>query len=135
MAYETDPSQSTGPFCRACGAPNQPEARYCAQCGASLSGGQPPAAPVRPAQYVPNYLVHAIVVTVLCCLPFGIVAIVYAAQVNGRLAAGDYNGAVEASRKARTWCWASFGVGLALAFVYVAYMVIVLGLFTAIWSA
>lgn len=127
MAYETGPPRSTGPFCQACGAPNQPEALYCARCGASMSGGQPSAGPVRTVGYVPNYLVHAIVVTVLCCLPFGIVAIVYAAQVNGKLAAGDYGGALEASSKARTWCWVSFGAGLAFAFAYAAYMLVVMG--------
>lgn len=65
------------------------------------------------AQSVPNYLVQAILVTIFCCLPFGIVAIVFAAQVNGKLAAGDYAGAAETSRKAKLWCWVSFGVGLA----------------------
>ncbi len=57
--------------------------------------------------HVPNYLVHAIVVTVLCCLPAGIAAIVYAAQVNSKLNAGDYGGALACSRKAKKWCWIS----------------------------
>ena len=135
MTSQSDPTGPSGPFCQACGALNQPEARYCARCGASLSGAQPPDVPVRPAQHVPNYLVHAIVVTVLCCLPFGIVAIVYAAQVNGKLAAGDYDGALEASRKARTWCWVSFGVGLAFAFAYAAYMLVVMGFLAVISRA
>jgi len=41
--------------------------------------------------------VQAILCTLFCCLPFGIVAIVFAAQVDGKLAAGDYNGAVYSS--------------------------------------
>jgi len=61
----------------------------------------------------PNYLVQAILVTLCCCLPFGIPAIVYAAQVNGKLSAGDALGAMEASRKAKMWCWISFGLGVA----------------------
>jgi hypothetical protein len=61
---------------------------------------------------VPNYLVQAILCTVFCCLPFGIVSIVFAAQVNGKLAAGDYQGAVSYSRSARTWCWGSFWLGI-----------------------
>jgi hypothetical protein len=61
---------------------------------------------------VPNYLVQAILVTLFCCLPFGIVAIVYAASVNGKLQAGDYRGARAASDSAKTWCWVSFGLGL-----------------------
>jgi hypothetical protein len=56
--------------------------------------------------------VFAILATVFCCLPTGIVSIIYAAQVNGKLQAGDYAGAQEASRNAKTWCWVSFGLGM-----------------------
>lgn len=62
--------------------------------------------------HVPNYLWQSIVCTACCCLPFGIAAIVFAAQVNGKLAAGDVPGAMESSRKARLWCWISFGCGI-----------------------
>jgi len=62
---------------------------------------------------VPNYLVQAILCTICCCLPFGIVAIVYAAQVNGKVAAGDMAGAEAASKNAKTWCWVAFGCGIA----------------------
>ena len=37
----------------------------------------------------PNYLVWAILSTVLCCLPLGVASIVYAAQVNSKWYAGD----------------------------------------------
>jgi hypothetical protein len=68
--------------------------------------------------YVPNYLVFAILSTVLCCLPAGIPAIVYAAQVNGKLQVGDIAGAQIASQNAKMWCWISFGLGLAFCFIY-----------------
>jgi Interferon-induced transmembrane protein/zinc-ribbon domain len=58
-----------------------------------------------PMQNVPNYMVQAILLTVCCCLPFGVVAIVFAAQVNSKLAQGDLTGAMEASGKARMFCW------------------------------
>lgn len=61
---------------------------------------------------VPNYLPQAILVTLFCCIPFGIVAIVYAAQVNTKLQLGDYEGAVAASGNAKKWCWISFIAGL-----------------------
>jgi hypothetical protein len=70
------------------------------------------------SQNVPNYLPQAILTTLFCCLPFGIVAIVYAAQVNTKLQVGDYEGALQASKSARTWCWASFGAGLAVFLIY-----------------
>ena len=84
---------------------------------ASLFGGTggsvpPPPLPLTPRPQVPNYLVQAILCTVCCCPPFGIPAIVFAAQVNSKLAAGDAQGAMEASRKAKMWCWISFGLGI-----------------------
>lgn len=63
-------------------------------------------------QDVPNYLVPAILSTIFCCVPAGIVAIVYAAQVNSRKQVGDIAGAADASNKAQTWCWVAFGLGL-----------------------
>ena len=51
------------------------------------------APPSPPPSNIPNYLVQAILVTIFCCLPFGIVAIVFAAQVNSALAAGNYEAA------------------------------------------
>lgn len=61
---------------------------------------------------VPNYLPQAILVTVFCCLPFGVAAIINAAQVNTKLQAGDYEGAVKASENAKKWCWISFVGGI-----------------------
>jgi hypothetical protein len=62
---------------------------------------------------IENYLASAILTTLCCCQPFGIVAIVYAAQVNTKLAAGDLAGAREAARQAKMWSWVAFGLGLA----------------------
>lgn len=70
-----------------------------------------------PQTPIPNYLVQAILCTVCCCLPAGIAAIVYAAQVNSKQAAGDYVGAQAASKNAKMWCWISFGVGLPLTII------------------
>ena len=72
-----------------------------------------------PMGQVPTYLAQAILATLFCCLPAGIVAIVYAAQVNGKLAIGDYSGASQASKNAKTWTWVSFGIGLAVIAIYV----------------
>jgi hypothetical protein len=73
---------------------------------------------------VPNYLVQAILTTVFCCLPLGIVSIDYAAQVNGKVAAGDRAGALQSSRNARMWAWISFGTGLVLGVGYLLLVVL-----------
>jgi hypothetical protein len=67
---------------------------------------------------VQNYLVPAILVTIFCCLPAGIVAIVYAAQVNGKLAGGDVAGAMDSSKNAKTWCLVSAGAGVVVIVVW-----------------
>ena len=66
-----------------------------------------------PPTFVPNYLGPAIVVALFCCPIPGIPAILYAAQVNNKLAAGDVAGAMESSRKAKLWVWVTFWVGIA----------------------
>jgi len=48
-----------------------------------------------------NYLVQSILVTIFCCLPLGVVGIVFAAQVNSKFAAGDVDGANQASADAK----------------------------------
>lgn len=90
--------------------------------GAAPSASGPWAPPCAPLVAVPNYLTRAILVTIFCCLPFGIPAIVYASQVNGKLQAGDSAGAQESSRKARLWCWWSVSSYLGLIAIYAAVM-------------
>ena len=50
-----------------------------------------------------NYLVWAILTTLLCCLPFGIVSIVYSSKVDSLYYAGDYISAQQAADKAKKW--------------------------------
>ena len=59
-----------------------------------------------------------------CCVPFGIPAIVYAAKVNGLLAAGDLRGAQEASKTANTWMWVAFGCGFVAQLLGIALQVL-----------
>jgi hypothetical protein len=79
---------------------------------------QPTGVVLPPGTTVQNYLVFAILTTVFCCLPAGIPAIVYAAQVNGKLQAGDLAGAEVASKNAKLWCLISLGVGLGVMALY-----------------
>jgi len=54
-----------------------------------------------------NYLLESILTTICCCLPLGIVGIVFASQVNSKYALGDYEGAVQSSKEAKKWMtWA-----------------------------
>ncbi len=107
-------------FCTSCGVENEDGARFCKSCGKGMAGAEQGAGRFEPEgagapgppPYVQNYLVQAILVTIFCCLPFGIVSIVFAAQVNGKLEAGDIAGARQASQNAKMWMWVAFGFGL-----------------------
>lgn len=72
----------------------------------------------QPSPRPKNWLVESILVTIFCCLPLGIVGIVYAASVNGKYDAGNYDGALEASKQAGMWTKIGFGVGLAFGILY-----------------
>jgi len=61
-----------------------------------------------------NWLVESILVTIFCCLPFGIAGIVFAAQVNSKYDAADYDGALKASKDAGKWTKIGFFVGIAV---------------------
>jgi Interferon-induced transmembrane protein/zinc-ribbon domain len=95
-------------FCTKCGTQNDDNAYKCVKCGEVLQQAHGPVTPVK----IPNYLVQSILITLCCCLPFGIVSIVYAAQVNSKANAGDLQGALDCSGKAKMWCWIGLGVGL-----------------------
>ena len=70
-----------------------------------------------------NYLVPAILATLFCCLPTGIVAIIMAAQVNSKLATGDVAGARDSAKKAKTWTFVSVGLGLLAIILWVVFVV------------
>lgn len=72
---------------------------------------------------VPNYLVPAII-SLFCCLPLGVVAVIFAAQVNGKVAAGDTAGAADAAKKAKMFSFISIGLGLLGIICYVLFIVI-----------
>ncbi len=65
-----------------------------------------------------NHLVMAILTTIFCCLPFGIVSIVKAAQVNNLWASGQYDAARKAADDAKKWWIVSVAVGVGLLAIY-----------------
>lgn len=65
-----------------------------------------------------NNLILAIFTTICCCLPFGIVGIVYAAKVNSLYSMGQYQAAAEAANNAKKWSLIGIGIGLAFDVIY-----------------
>ncbi|MEJ5928035.1 CD225/dispanin family protein [Corynebacterium sp. H128] len=75
-----------------------------------------------------NYLVWAILSTVLCCLPAGIVSIIFATQVNSKYDQGDYAGALASSKKAKNWAIISAVIGVILIIISIILQVVAGGL-------
>ena len=101
-------------YCTNCGQQRPDGAVACPNCGRQVQQFATPPT-------IPNYLVQSILVTLCCCLPLGIVAVVYSAQVNGKLVAGDIAGAQASSANAKMWAWIGFGVGVVINIIGLAF--------------
>src|SRR2546428_5814131 len=76
-----------------------------------MSQNWTPPPPAGGAATVPNYLVPAII-SIFCCWPLAIPAIIFATQVNGKVAAGDMAGAQDSSAKAKKFAMIGIIVGV-----------------------
>src|SRR2546425_6708146 len=87
----------------------------------------PPPPPAGGSATVPNYLVPAII-SIFCCWPLAIPAIIFAVQVNNKVTAGDIAGAQDASKKAKMFSFIAIGLGLAGILLYIIMIVFFGGL-------
>lgn len=79
----------------------------------------------RPNRYPPkNHLVEAILVTLFCCLPFGIVGIINAARVENAFYSGDEMEAERLSREALKWSKIGLFVGIGWVVLYFLFIVV-----------
>lgn len=65
-----------------------------------------------------TWLAESILVTLFCCLPFGIVSIVKASQVSSAYSSGNYDDALKQSQSAGKWVKIAFFCGLAGILLY-----------------
>ena len=80
---------------------------------------------------IPNYLIPAIASTVLCCLPAGVASIIFATQVNTKIAAGDIAGAMESSKKAKMFMLIAIGLGVLTYVIVIVCWIIFFGVAAA----
>ena len=69
---------------------------------------------------VESHLWKAVFSTCFCCLPLGMVAIIYAALVKQALMLADVDGALKASKNANFWGNLSIITGIVLSLIVVA---------------
>jgi hypothetical protein len=86
----------------------------------------PPPASGTP-ETIPNYLVLAII-SAVCCFPLGIIGVIFAAQVNGKVAAGDIQGALDSSKKAKLFSYIFLGLAILGWGGYLIFWVVIGGL-------
>ena len=84
--------------------------------------------PVIPEQEAPDHLAMAILVTICCCLPFGIVAILKANECRNARNRGDRENALQYGREAKKFSLVGLGCGIGIIVVILAIYGIVLGL-------
>ncbi len=89
-------------------------------------GGQMYGAAGQPSYTPPpgNNMVWAILTTLFCCLPFGIVSIVYASKVDNLWAMGNHQAALDAKRKSKNWAIAAAVSALVVTILYVILIVV-----------
>ncbi len=80
--------------------------------------------PVNNEPMPPTYLVWSVIMTVLCCMIPGIVAIIFSSQVSTKYFSGDVEGAKRASRNAEIWIIVSFVLGVLSATLYLPIMMV-----------
>ena len=109
-------------FCSACGVKTKANQILCIKCGVALNaahfGGTNQTHMSRP--YIDNHMVKAVLCTLLCCLPFGIIAIIKSSEVNGKLAAGDVVGAQASASSSSDWSNIGIILGLFVSLMLLA---------------
>ena len=78
--------------------------------------------PQKPVNWVP-YLILSIISTLCCCLPFGVVGIVFSAKINSAMLAGNLEEAQNNAKMARIWIIVSFAIGLLTWLIYMILIV------------
>ena len=136
-------------YCPNCGKPNPDNAQTCISCQAQMPLQQPanqgswghpgqmqqptsnpyaspPNKPMHmqgPPRDVPNNMLLALICTLLCCMPFGLVGVVYASQVSGKVLAGQYEEAENSARQAKVWSILGIVIGGLVTVGYVVAMI------------
>lgn len=69
-----------------------------------------------------NWLWQSIIATILCCIPFGIVGIIFASRVDSLYYNQRYQEAEISARKAKMWALLAFGAGFLYLIIWIILM-------------
>lgn len=140
-------------FCSSCGKEMPADSQFCPSCGtkaqsgtATFSAGPAPAGrpqsvqpqmraqqmgAQRPMAQIPNHMTKAIIATilsVLCCTGItlipGVIAIVFASQVDGKARMGDIRGAEQSAKNASIFANITIGLNILMAIGFIIMFII-----------
>ena len=121
-------------FCEKCGHRLSENSNQCPNCTGNVQRAAieaevindiPVAEVADQAEKISTYLPFAIFSTVCCCLPFGIVATVYAAKTSALLSVDKLDEAKIYSAKAKFWVWLAFGCGLLVGLLQIIFQILI----------
>ncbi|XP_030848538.1 proline-rich transmembrane protein 1 [Strongylocentrotus purpuratus] len=113
-----DPQQQPGTY-----APQQQPGTYAPQPQVVQVPIQQNIVHVSPMKMPNDYFALALV-TLCCCLPFGIVALIKSTEVRNRSAVGDYHGAAVSSLEAKRWSRIGIMFGIISGLVTIVYAIL-----------
>lgn len=112
-------------YCQKCGTSIPDNASFCCNCGEKTGNTQVPNTTPSNQRICPDsYLALSILSTLLCCLPFGIVAIVKSSNVSREFQMGNYDAALKASHDAKKWSIIAMICGVSGVILYFIFLVI-----------
>jgi len=103
-------------FCRQCGVALNPEQIVCTKCGVWI-GNQINHRMPGSGEHIPDYFVWSLLELICCCIPFGIVALVFSILANNAKRNGDYVRAKEYAHMAKQFLVWGVAIGLIIVIV------------------
>jgi hypothetical protein len=109
--------------------PSDPDNPYASMNTASLGYAQAPASDI--PNHLPLSIISAVMTLCCCCIPLGIIPVIFSAQVNTKIANGDFIGAKRDSDNAKLWAWIFIGVALIVFVIQMISRLLMLGISSA----
>ena len=98
---------------------------FCQKCGIDLGESQESLCPECKEKSlqleIKDYTVYSVLSMVFCCVPFGVVSLIYSSKSAQLVKDGKTSEAMEMSQKAKTWAIAAAITGFILTLIYITY--------------
>lgn len=101
---------------------------FCQKCGTDIGESQEmicPACKEKTLQLeVTDYTVYSVLSMIFCCVPFGVVSLIYSSKTAQLVKNGKIDEARELSRKAKAWAIAAVVTGFIFTLLYIGWEIV-----------